>query len=131
MVYIVKTYGSRVRFVYHYAILITSSDKSKWYVFHNSASNQPNKYSGSIQKELWSSFIKRYEPINFYPSALTEQEVLDKTKPLLNKPYNKLTFSCNTYTEIIDPKAMPIPQEDYLWFAVAILGLIAIFRHKK
>lgn len=123
-IYIVETYGRKVKYVYHWAVLVVKDNEK--YIYHNSSYNQLNDKGGSVKKESWESFLTKYKPIKFIKTNLTEQQVIERTEPLLNKPYQKIFFNCNTYAKAISPEFTPIAQEKYFYIAgiILITGII-------
>ncbi len=120
MVYIVKAYPkSGLTWVYHWAVLV--DDGVKKVVYHNSFSNLLNKYGGSVVKEDWSEFIKRYVPAKYYKTDVSESDVLKKTDQVKDEVYDKVFFNCHTYVKAIYSN-IPPAQESY--FIVAGIGII-------
>jgi len=121
-VYVIKCRG-KIPYVYHWGILIIKNNER--YVLHNSPFNQKNKFGGSIKKESFENFLKEYKPIFLNKTNLTEKEALKETTKLLNKPFNTITFNCNTYVSSIAKKFVPISVDNFLTFGfVFMLGFI-------
>ena len=122
-IYIVKTYGRKVRYIYHWAVLVVKDNEK--YVYHNSFHNPINPWGGSIAKESWDSFTKKYEPIDFIRTDLTENEVLERTNPLLHKMYQRIFFNCNDYVMDVAPQYTPMAQEKYFYIGIIAIAIIA------
>jgi len=120
-VYIIKTDGRKTKWVYHWAILVINNGTE--YVLHNSEYNEKNLYGGSVKMETLKSFLTKYKPLKFYLTRLTEKEVLERSKPLLSKPYTKVLFNCYTYVKKVNPAFSEVAQEEKLyWFGLVGLS---------
>ena len=127
-IYIVKTYGRKTKYFYHWGLLCVKSNGD--YIYHNSEYNEKNSNGGSIKKESWEEFTNKYKPINFIKTNLSESELIKKVTPLLSKPYQKILFNCNTFLKEVAPQFTPLAQEKYFYFLgfTLIIGF-AIYKY--
>jgi len=125
-IYVIETYGRKTKLIYHYGILVKNGFND--YVLHNSEYNEPNIFGGSLKLESLQDFLSKYESIQCYKTNLTEQEVLSKTEPLLDKKYSNLFFNCNTYAATIAPDFTPFAQEKYFYGLGATTLILYLFK---
>ena len=120
-VYILKTEGSRHTFVDHWAILVHNHRNQ--YVLHNSPSNAINILGGNVKIESLQDFLTRYKVLEVYSTDLTENQVIENSSLLFDKPYSTVFFNCHSFVKMVHWDFGQVGQEEkFIWFGFILLS---------
>ncbi|MFA6569658.1 MAG: hypothetical protein WCT77_00265 [Bacteroidota bacterium] len=120
---IVRLHSLKNGNIYHWGILVEKPDGDE-YIYHNMY-DRKNKLGGNIVKENYSDFKKQgYFLFDKTPIPLTEEQVIEKSKPLLRQKWDLAYFSCRDYVKRIYSK-LPEGQEKLIVWGIGA-GLVIL-----
>lgn len=109
--------------IVHWGVHVKKPDGTE-YIYH-ATSDSKNNLGGSIVKEDYEDFKKQgYYLFDKTPTNLTEQQVIDRSKPYLKRKWDLVTFNCRDYVKRVWSR-IPDGQEKYvIWGLIGVTAIL-------
>jgi hypothetical protein len=129
VVYVFVSTGKRIAFIKHYSIFVT--DGADYNYVYQCTLDSDRIDGGCIVKTDYTEFLKDHNPIYYFKTELTEQDVINKVAELDTKRWLPFIFTCSDFTRRVTKLSPFWSQKNQLIAGIVFVTALIVLNKVK